>query len=177
MGQATVAMISAMLCGPTLLHAQTSLFIGAHAVGASFASPSARTTDAPIGFSPGVGAHAELALGNAFGILFILDNTVRRDQAGDTDLGQWDALGRFPSISVGAARTYLTAGLSRNRASTGGDVSPTAGLTGRLPATSRLAIDAGLLWTLGRFKTSDQKTSQFVGRVFFGASYAVFGHR
>jgi hypothetical protein len=121
-------------------------------------------------------------------VLVIHDKSVRGVKLDDVDLGQWDFLGRLSYIEAGPARAYLTAGLSK-RVSTSsssdddrGDfhfygMAPTAGLTGQLAVTSRLAVDAGMLWTLVSYTDDRGHSASHLNRLAVGVSYYLFGGR
>ena len=81
---------------------------------------------------------------------------------GDTDLGQWDLLGRLGFVGIGPVKTYLTGGITGRVASSptfdGGvgdyefsGTNPTAGVAAQVFVTNKLAIDGSALWTFGKF--------------------------
>ena len=169
--------------------AQTGLFVGAHITGASLTYKDAAQD---LDFGSGVGVHAGLTLGSSFGVLVNYDKNTLGSAGGDTELGQWDLLGRLRFVGVGPLRTYLTGGLTGRTATSrffDGDpgdfdfsgTNPTAGLTAQMALTSKLAVDGGVLWTFGRFNdTKGYSTSRVEAtgsRVFVGASYYLFGGR
>jgi len=169
--------------------AQTGLFIGAQATGASLKYKDAAQN---LDFGSGFGVHAGLMLGSSFGVLVNYDKNTLGASGGDTDLGQWDLLGRMSFIGVGPAKTYLTAGLTGRtttskfyNGSTGNfdfsGMNPTAGLTGQLMLGSKLALDGGVLWTFGKFNDTNGYTTSRVeatgARVSVGVSYYLFGRK
>jgi len=179
---AAVAVLTLLFAAPIL--AQSSPFIGAHVAGASLTHATEQGATHPVEFGSGFGMHAGVSFGDRFGMLVSFDRSIHGVKTGDTDLGQLDILGRMSCIDVGSAKAYLTAGLSREGASKAsssdfpfGRLSPTAGVTGQLPLSSRLAVDAGVLWTFGTFKDSQGNGAPLVQRAFLGASYYLFGRK
>src|SRR5512133_1796357 len=159
---AVLAAVTLLIAAP--LRAQNGLFFGPHATGASLASQNSGDplnvgSGNPLDFGSGFGAHAGLSFrrsfGRSFGLLASFDRTIVGAKTGDVDLGQWDLLGRMSVVSVGPATAYLTAGLStsalrssaiyqdRERSPSFGNMKPTAGVTGQMFVTSKLAVDAG----------------------------------
>ena len=188
--QETVAAIAAgMLLFAAPVGAQAGLFFGAHATGASFINQNERQSgNYPVEFGSGYGTHAGLWFSGAFGVLVIHDKSFRGVKTDDVDLGQWDFLGRLSYIEAGPARAYLTAGLSK-RATTSSSsdddrvdflfygMTPTAGLTGQLAVTSRLAVDGGVLWTLVSYTDNSGHSASHLNRLAVGVSYFLFGGR
>ena len=183
----TVIASLAMTADPAF--GQTGLFLGAQVTGASLNYKDAVET---LDFGSGYGVHAGLMLGSSFGVLVNYDKNTLGSPAGDTDLGQWDVLGRLRAVGIGPLRTYLTAGITGRSAEskiydgTSGrfdfsGTNPTAGLTAQLMVTSKLAVDGGLLWTFGRFNDTGGYSASRVeatgSRVSVGASYYLFGGR
>jgi hypothetical protein len=177
------------VCAAPLAQAQTGIFVGAHITGASLAYQDALQD---LDFGSGVGAHAGLALGSSLGVLVNYDKLTLGSSMGDTELKQWDLLGRLRMVGVGPVNAHLTAGvtgrtsISRFFDGTAGDfdfrgVNPTAGLTGQVMLTSGLAVDGGVMWTFGRFNETQGYSASRVeatgSRVFVGASYYLFGGR
>lgn len=188
--QKTMAAIAVgMLFVAAPVGAQAGMFFGAHATGASLTNQNEKQSgNYPVEFGSGYGMHAGLWFSGAFGVLVIHDKTIHGVKTEDADLGQWDFLGRLSYIEAGPARAYLTAGLSK-RASTSsssdddrGDflvygMAPTAGLTGQLAVTSRLAVDAGVLWTLVSYTDDRGHSASHLNRLAVGVSYFLFGGR
>lgn len=183
------AIAAGMLLAATPVGAQAGLFFGAHATGASLTKQNEKQSGYyPVEFGSGYGMHAGLWFSSAFGVLVIHDSSIRGVKTQDVDLGQWDFLGRLSYIEAGPARAYLTAGLSK-RASTSssgdddrGDftfygMAPTAGLTGQFAVTSRLVVDAGVLWTLVSYTDNFGHSASHLNRLAVGVSYFVFGGR
>jgi len=186
--------LAVMLTGLTLLAAapagaQTGLYVGAQVTGASLNYKDAAQN---LDFGSGVGVHAGLNFGNSFGVLVNYDKNTLGSSGGDTDLGQWDLLGRLHFVGIGPVATYLTGGITGRTATsriydgtTGhfdfSGTNPTAGLTAQAMITSKLAIDGGVLWTFGRFndtKGYDASRVEATGsRVSVGVSYYLFGGR
>lgn len=169
--------------------AQTGLFVGAQATGASLNYKDAASN---LDMGSGLGVHAGLMLGSSFGVLVNFDKSTLGASGGDTDLGQWDVLGRMSFIGLGPIRTYLTGGLTGRKATSSfydgqrgnfdfSGMNPTAGLTGQAMITSKLAIDGSVLWTFGRFNDTHGYSTSRVdatgSRVSVGASYYLFGGR
>jgi hypothetical protein len=183
----TVILAALTLCAALPVRAQTGLFIGAQATGASLTYRDAADN---LDFGSGFGVHAGVMLGSSLGVLVNYDKNTLGASTGDTELGQWDLLGRMSFIGLGPAKTYLTAGLtgrtttSRFYNGTSGDfdfsgMNPTAGLTGQLMLTSKLAIDGGVLWTFGKFNDTNGYSISRVeatgSRVSVGVSYYLLG--
>ena len=180
-----VAMLVAIAVPPA--QAQTGLFVGAHLTGASLTYKDAAQNLDP---GSGLGAQAGLTLGNSLGVLVNYDKLTLGSSTGDTELEQWDLLGRLQMVGIGPVQAYLTAGvtgrtsISRFFDGSAGDfdfrgVNPTAGLTGQIMLTSKLAVDGGVMWTFGRFNDTQGYNASRVeatgSRVFVGASYYLFG--
>ena len=189
MKQSMAAIAAGVLLTAAPVGAQAGLFFGAHATGASLINQNERQSgNYPVAFGSGYGMHAGLSFSGAFGVLVIHDKSIRGVKTQDVDLGQWDFLGRLSYIEAGPARAYLTAGLSK-RASTSADsdddrgdvlfygMAPTAGLTGQLAVTSRLALDAGVLWTLVSYTDDRGQSASHLSRLAVGLSYYLFGGR
>lgn len=193
MKQALAVIAAGLLLLAAPAGAQAGMFFGAHATGASLTNQSAnqranQSGNFPVEFGSGYGLHAGLWFSGAFGVLVIHDKPIRGVKNEDVDLGQWDFLGRWSHIQAGPAKAYLTAGLSK-RASTSsssdddrGDVlfygmAPTAGLTGQLAVTSRLAVDGGVLWTLVSYTDDRGRSASHLNRLALGVSYHLFGGR
>lgn len=189
MKQMIAAITAGMLLAGTPVRAQAGLFFGAHATGASLTSQSEKQSGYfPVEFGSGYGMHAGLWFSRAFGVLVIHDKSIRGVKFDDVDLSQWDFLGRLSYIEAGPARAYLTAGLSR-RASTSADgdddrgdflfhgMAPTAGLTGQLAVTPRLALDGAVLWTPVSYTGDRGQRASHLNRLAIGVSYFVFGGR
>jgi hypothetical protein len=186
-------MIAAIAAGLSLaampVGAQAGLFVGAHATGASLTNQNEKQSGHyPVEFGSGYGMHAGLWFSGAFGVLVIHDRTIHGVKAKDVDLSQWDFLGRMPYLEAGPARAYLTAGLSkRASASSSSDddrgdftfygMAPTAGLTGQFAVTSRLVVDAGVLWTLVSYTDNFGHSASHLNRLAVGVSYFLFGGR
>lgn len=188
--QKTLAAIAvAMLIGAMPVGAQAGLFFGAHATGASLTSQSEKQSGYfPVEFGSGYGMHAGLWFSRAFGVLVIHDTSIRGVKFDDVDLSQWDFLGRLSYIEAGPARAYLTAGLSRHTSTSvdrdddRGDflfygMAPTAGLTGQLAVTPRLALDGAVLWTPVSYTGDRGQRASHLNRLAVGVSYFVFGGR
>lgn len=180
-----VAVLALMVAAP--MRAQTGLFVGAQVTGASLTYKDAAQN---LDFGSGYGVHAGLTLGSSLGVLVNYDKNTLGSSGGDTDLGQWDLLGRLSFFGIGPAKTYLTAGLTGRtttsrfyNGSTGtfdfSGMNPTAGLTGQLLLTSKLALDGGVLWTFGKFNDTHGYSTSRVdatgSRVSVGVSYYVLG--
>ena len=183
----TVAIAMLVLVAAAPMAAQTGLFVGVQATGASLTYKAAAEN---LNFGSGYGVHAGLTLGSAFGVLLNYDKNTLGASGGDTDLGQWDILGRLSFIGIGPAKTFLTAGVTGRKAtssfysgSTGSfdfsGMNPTAGLTAQLLLTSKLALDGGVLWTFGKFNDTHGYSTSRVdatgSRVSVGVSYYLFG--
>ena len=167
--------------------AQTGLFVGAQVTGASLSYKDAAQD---LDFGSGYGVHAGLMLGSSLGLLVNYDKNTLGSSTGDTELGQWDLLGRFRFIGIGPLRTYLTAGITGRSTeskiydgNTGNfdfsGTSPTAGLTAQFMVGSKLTVDGGVLWTFGKFNdTPGYSTSRVEAtgsRVSVGMSYYLLG--
>lgn len=189
MKRMVMAVVTLALLAAAPAHAQTGLFVGAQVTGASLSYKDAAQD---LDFGSGYGVHAGLMLGSSLGVLVNYDRTTLGSSLGDTELGQWDLLGRFRFIGVGPLRTYLTAGItgrsteSRIYDGNTGDwdfsgTNPTAGLTGQFMVGSRLAVDGGVLWTFGKFNDTPGYSASRVeatgSRVSVGVSYYLFGGR
>jgi hypothetical protein len=183
----TIAFATIALLVGTPLHAQTGVFVGAQITGASLTYRGAAEN---LDFGSGYGVHAGVMLGSSLGVLVNYDKNTLGASGGDTDLGQWDLLGRLSFIGLGPVRTFLTGGLTgrvaRSSFYNGGTghydfsgMNPTAGLTGQMMLTSKLGLDGGVLWTFGRFgDTHGYSTSRVDAtgsRVSVGVSYYLFG--
>ncbi len=182
-----MAMAALLLLTAVPAQAQTGLFVGAQITGASLSYKDAAQD---LDFGSGFGVHAGLMLGSSLGLLVNYDKNMLGSSSGDTELGQWDLLGRLRFVGVGPLRTYLTAGITgRSAASdvyngTTGDfdfsgTNPTAGLTAQFMVGSKLAVDGGVLWTFGKFNDtpgySASKVEATGSRVSVGLSYYLFG--
>lgn len=185
MQRTLAAIAAAMLLVTTPAGAQAGMFFGAHATGASFTNQRERQNGGPVEFGSGYGMHAGMWFSRTFGVLVIRDKSIRGVKTEDVDLGQWDFLGRLSYIEAGPARAYLTAGLSK-RVSTSADdddegdflfygMEPTAGVTGQLAVTSRIAVDAGVLWTLVSHTDDRGQSASHLNRLAVGVSYYLFG--
>jgi hypothetical protein len=167
--------------------AQTGLFVGAQVTGASLSYKDAAQD---LDFGSGYGVHAGLMLGSSLGVLVNYDKNTLGSPLGDTELGQWDLLGRFRFIGVGPLSTYLTAGITGRSTESqiydgdSGDwdfsgTNPTAGLTAQFMVGSKLAVDGGVLWTFGKFNDTPGYSASRVeatgSRVSVGVSYYLFG--
>jgi hypothetical protein len=187
MKRITVAATALLLAVAVPAGAQSGLAVGAHVTGASLSYKDAAQN---LDFGSGFGLHAGLMLGSSLGVLVNYDKNTLGSSGGDTELVQWDLLGRLRFIGVGPLRTYLTAGITgRNtqaeifNGATGNfdfsGTNPTAGLTGQFMVTSKLAVDGGVLWTFGKFNDTKGYSSSRVeatgSRVSLGASYYLFG--
>ncbi len=182
----SLAVLAAGLLTAGTAHAQTGLFVGAQVTGASLDYKDAASK---LDFGSGVGVHAGMMFGSSFGVLVNYDKNTLGSSGGNTDLGQWDFLGRLSFIGLGPARTYLTGGITGRKAtssfysgSTGSfdfsGMNPTAGLTAQLMLGSKLALDGGVLWTFGKFNNTGDYASRVEAtgaRVSVGASYYLFG--
>ena len=177
----TIAALTLLIAAPA--HAQKGLFFGAHVTGASLTNG---TDSDPVDFGSGTGLHAGLSFGKAFGVLVNHDQTILGAKSNNLDLGQWDVLGRTSFIEVGPATAYLTAGFSKRASNAFDDdgrstffkgTNLTAGLTGQLLATSKIAVDAGFLRTFGSFSDGQGHDAAFIDRMVLGISYYVFGGR
>lgn len=179
------AALAALVAMPA--RAQTGLFVGAQVTGASLTYKGAAEN---LDFGSGYGVHAGLTLGSSLGVLVNYDKNTLGGSRSDTDLGQWDILGRLSFVGLGPIKTFLTAGITgRSTTSkfyngTTGDfdfsgTNPTAGFTGQMMLTSKLAVDGGVLWTFGKFNdTRGYNTSRVEAtgsRVSVGMSYYLFG--
>lgn len=183
-------MAAAALClASVTAQAQSGLFAGVQWTGASLTYKDAAEN---LDFGSGFGVHAGLNLGSAFGVLVNYDKNTLSASGGDTELGQWDVLGRLSFIKLGPAHTYLTAGVTGRKSTADwynghsgsfdfSGMNPTAGLTAQMMVTSKLAVDGGVLWTFGRFNdTNGYNTSRVEAtgaRVSAGVSYFLFGGR
>jgi len=187
MKRIALAATALLLVATIPAQAQTGLFVGAQVTGASL---NYRAAAHDLDFGSGFGVHAGLMFGSSLGVLVNYDKNTLGSSAGDTDLGQWDLLGRLRFVGVGPLRTYLTAGITGRSAasdvyngSTGdfdfSGTNPTAGLTGQLMVGSKLAVDGGVLWTFGKFNDtrgySASKVEATGSRVSVGVSYYLFG--
>lgn len=189
MKQTMAAIAAGMLLVAAPVGAQAGMFFGAHATGASLTNQNGKQSDNyPVEFGSGYGMHAGLWFSGAFGVLVIHDKSIHGVKTEDADLGQWDFLGRLSYIEAGPARAYLTAGLSKRPSTSSssdddrGDflfygMAPTAGLTGQLAVTSRLAVDAGVLWTLVSYTDDRGHHASHLNRLAVGVSYYLFGGR
>jgi hypothetical protein len=181
------ALLAVALVTAVPARAQTGLFVGAQVTGASLSYKDAAQK---LDFGSGYGVHAGLTLGSSLGVLVNYDKNTLGGSTGDTDLGQWDLLGRLSFIGLGPVKTYLTGGITGrvaksptfNGGSAGYDFSgtnPTAGLTAQLFITSKLAVDGSALWTFGKFNDTNGYSASKVeatgSRVSVGASWYLFG--
>jgi len=182
-----VAAVALTLLGASNAQAQSGLFAGVQWTGASLTFKDATEN---LDFGSGFGVHAGLNVGSSFGVLVNYDKNTLGASGGDTDLGQWDLLGRLRFIPIGPLKTYMTAGITGRSAtskiyngSTGkfdfSGTNPTAGITAQMMITSTLAIDGGVLWTFGKFNDTQGYTASKVeatgSRVSVGASFFLFG--
>src|SRR5512140_3213382 len=187
MKKMTIAFAAAAFILAAPGHAQTGLYVGAQVTGTSLTYKDAA---ANLDFGSGVGLHAGLQLGSLFGVLVNYDKATLGASGGNTDLGQWDILGRLSLISLGPVRTYVAAGVTGRKATSGfyngttgsfdfSGMNPTAGFNGQAMITSKLAIDGSVLWTFGKFNDTHGYSSSRVeatgSRVSVGASYYLFG--
>ncbi len=178
---AAVAALTLLIALPA--RAQKGLFVGAHVTGASLTN---REETYPVDFGSGTGLHAGLSFGRTFGLLVNHDRTIVGAKSANLDLGQWDVLGRLFFVDVGPATAYLTGGFSK-RASNASDADNrnsfmrgtnlTGGVTGQLLATSKFAVDAGFLRTLGSFTDGKGHDASHIDRVVLGISYYLLGGR
>jgi hypothetical protein len=186
-----LSMVAAVLLvlGASVAQAQSGLFAGIQWTGASLTYKDAAQN---LDFGSGFGVHAGINFGSSFGVLVNYDKNTLGSSGGNTDLGQWDLLGRLRFIPIGPLKTYLTGGITGRSAtskifngSTGAfdfsGTNPTAGLTAQMMVMSSLAIDGGVLWTFGKFNDTQGYTAQRVeatgSRVSVGVSYFLFGGR
>ena len=183
-----MAVVAVMLViGSVAAQAQSGFYAGVQWTGASLSYKDAAQN---LDFGSGFGVHAGLDFGSSFGVLVNYDKNTLGSSGGDTDLGQWDLLGRLRFIPVGPLKTYLTAGITGRSAtskiyngSTGSfdfsGTNPTAGLTAQMMVTSTLAVDGGVLWTFGKFNDtqgiSNSRVEATGSRVSVGVSYFLFG--
>lgn len=182
----TVAVVLVLLAAPTA-RAQSGLFAGVQWTGASLTYKNAAEN---LDFGSGFGVHAGLNFGSSLGVLVNYDKNTLGSSSGDTDLGQWDLLGRLRLVGIGPLKTYLTGGITGRSATskiynghTGSfdfsGTNPTAGLTAQMMVTSALAVDGGVLWTFGKFNDTQGYSSSRVeatgSRVSVGVSYFLFG--
>ncbi len=187
MQKCSLMLASLLVLAAAPARGQTGLFVGAQVTGASLNYKDAAQQ---LDFGSGYGVHAGLTLGSSLGVLVNYDKNTLGSSGGDTDLGQWDVLGRLRFVGLGPLKTYLTAGITgRNATSkiydgnTGSfdfsGTNPTAGLTAQFMVASKLAVDGGVLWTFGRFNDTNGYNSSRVeatgSRVSVGASYYLFG--
>lgn len=187
MKRIVMAVATLTLLAAVSARAQTGLFVGAQVTGASLNYKDAAQN---LDFGSGYGLHAGLMLGSSLGVLVNYDKNTLGASGGDTELAQWDLLGRLRFIGVGPLRTYLTAGVTGRSTDAQvyngltGDFSfsgtnPTAGLTGQIMVGSKLAVDGGVLWTFGKFNDtqgySASKVEATGSRVSVGLSYYLFG--
>lgn len=183
---ASLAMLGA-LAAP--LQAQSGVYAGVQWTGASLTYRGAAEN---LDFGGGFGLHAGAQLGSSFGVLVNYDKNTLGASGGDTDLGQWDVLGRLSFVGLGPVRSYLTAGVTGRKSTSSwydgtrgafdfSGTNPTAGLTAQMMLTSKLAVDGGVLWTFGRFnQTHGYSTSRVEAtgsRVSVGVSYFLLGGR
>lgn len=167
--------------------AQSGLYGGIQWTGASLDYKDAVQQ---LDFGSGYGVHAGANLGTLIGVLVNYDKNTLSSSGGDTELGQWDVLGRLRFIHIGPLKTYLTGGITgRSAASkiyngkTGtfdfSGTNPTGGLMAQIFVTSKLAIDGGLLWTFGKFNDTKGYSASRVeatgSRVSIGASFFLIG--
>lgn len=187
MSRLNLALAATVILAAIPAQAQSGLFVGAQITGASLDyKDAAEKLDA----GSGIGVHAGLTLGSSLGVLVNYDKNTLSADGGDTDLGQWDILGRLRFIGLGPLRTYLTAGVTGRAAKSsnfGGNVgdyefsgtNPTAGLTGQFMLTSKLAVDGAVLWTFGKFDDvrgyNASRVEATGSRVSVGVSYYLFG--
>ncbi len=186
MHKITITLAAALLLAAPV-QAQTGLFVGAQVTGASLTYKGAAEN---LDFGSGVGVHAGLMLGGSFGVLVNYDKATLGSSGGDTDLGQWDILGRMSFLGLGPAKTYLTAGMTGRKTTSSfysgatgnfdfSGMNPTAGLTAQMMLGSKLALDGGVLWTFGKFNDTNGYSSSRVeatgSRVSVGASFYLFG--
>ncbi|MFA6167300.1 MAG: hypothetical protein WC700_11845 [Gemmatimonadaceae bacterium] len=176
---AAFAALTILIAAPA--DAQKGLFFGAHVTGASLTNG---TESDPVDFGSGTGLHAGLSFGKAFGLLVNHDRSILGAKSDNLDLGQWDVLGRMSFIDVGPATAYLTAGFSKRASNAFDDdgrstffksTNLTAGVTGQLLATSKIAVDAGFLRTLGSFSDGQGHDASRIDRIVLGISYYLFG--
>ena len=178
---AGIAALTLLMAVP--VSAQTGLFVGAHATGASLTKLNLDDPVLPLDFGSGLGVHAGLSFGNSVGVLVNYEKSIRGTISAGVDFGQWDFLGRIPLAQSGTATTYATAGVSKRAAkSSSGDfpiegIIPTAGLTGQVILPSKLALDASVLLTFGDFTDGNGHSGACVARFAIGASYFLFGKR
>ena len=74
------------------------VFVGAQVTGASLSYKDAAQD---LDFGSGFGVHAGLMLGSSLGLLVNYDKNTLGSSTGDTELAQWDLLGRLRFIGVG----------------------------------------------------------------------------
>ena len=171
------------------LRAQTGLFVGAQVTGASL---DYREAAEKLDFGSGFGVHAGLMLGSSFGVIANYDKNTLGAAGGDTDLGQWDLLGRLGLMGIGPVRTYLTGGITGRAAKSPtfngnpGDydfsgINPTGGVAAQVFVTNKLAIDGSVLWTFGKFSDATNgslgagRVEATGSRVSVGASWYLLG--
>ncbi len=181
----TVALMALVLP----LRAQTGLYVGAQVTGASLTYKDAADK---LDFGSGFGVHAGLTLGSTFGVLVNYDKNTLGSSGGNTDLGQWDVLGRLGFMALGPVKTYLTGGMTGRATqspSYGGRVgdykfsgmNPTGGAAAQVFITSKLALDGSVLWTFGKFSDTRNgsldpgRVSATGSRVSLGASWYLLG--
>lgn len=189
MKRIAVLTAAVLVLGASIAQAQSGLFAGIQWTGASLTYKDAAQN---LDFGSGFGLHAGFNFGSSLGVLVNYDKNTLGSSGGNTDLGQWDLLGRLRFIPVGPLKTYLTAGITGRsttskiyNGTTGtfdfSGTNPTAGLTAQMMVTSSLAVDGGVLWTFGKFNDTQGYTAQKVeatgSRVSVGVSYFLFGGR
>ncbi len=187
MKKGTVLMVAMLLGCASVAQAQSGLYAGVQWTGASLTYKDAAQN---LDFGSGFGLHAGLNFGSSFGVLVNYDKNTLGSSGGNTDLGQWDLLGRLRFVPIGPLKTYVTAGITGRTAtskiyngSTGtfdfSGTNPTAGLTAQMMVTSTLAVDGGVLWTFGKFNDTQGYSASRVeatgSRVSVGVSWFLFG--
>jgi hypothetical protein len=174
-----------MLWTATSVHAQTSLSLGAHVAGGSFArpgTPARLEQPEAASFGGGFGAHAAFSFGDRFRLLLSaeqLGQGVTTQHSAQRDV---DVLAQMPWLEFGTGTAYLTVGLSSITASSPSTLDAsfdrlgaTTGVTGRWPVGSKLALEVGALTTYGTFEDVDGKRRLFLYRAFLGASSRLVG--
>ena len=187
MKRVSIALAVVLAATAVPLQAQTGLYVGAQVTGASLSYKDAAEK---LDFGSGFGVHAGITLGSSFGVLANYDKNTLGSSGGDTDLGQWDLLGRLGFVGIGPVKTYLTGGITGRVASSptfdGGvgdyefsGTNPTAGVAAQVFVTNKLAIDGSALWTFGKFgDTGGYSTSRVEAtgsRVSVGVSWYLLG--
>lgn len=189
MKRISIVLVAALAVLALPIQAQTGLYVGAQATGASLSYKDAADK---LDFGSGFGVHAGITLGSTLGVLANYDKNTLGSPGGDTDLGQWDLLARLGFLGFGPVKTFLTGGITGRAAKsptysgrTGNyefsGTNPTGGMAAQVFVTSKLAIDGSVLWTFGKFSDTNNgsldpgRVSATGSRVSVGASWFLLG--